>query len=207
MISLIGKKIGMTQIFTENGTLVPVTVLKFDPNYVVGQRDENKDGYSAVVLGTGEIKEKRVTKPYKGQFPEGVSPQRHLQEFKEYTKEVAVGDTIGVDVFENTVFVDVCGLSKGKGYQGVMKRHGFGGGRSTHGSKFHRANGSTGMAAYPSKVNKGTKMAGRMGADRVTVQNLKIVQIDTENQLLLVRGAVPGARNSMVVVSAAKKKN
>lgn len=207
MVSLIGKKVGMTQVFTENGTLVPVTVIKFDPNYVVGQRTAEKNGYAAVVIGADSVKEQRATKPYKGQFPEGIGPLRHVMEFRNFSQEVAVGDELGVNLFENTVFVDVIGTSKGKGFQGVMKRHGFGGGRKTHGSKFHRANGSTGMAAYPAKVFKGTKMAGRMGGDTVTVQNLRIVQIDVDNQVMLVRGAVPGARNTTVVVSAAKKKN
>ncbi len=207
MASLIGKKVGMTQVFTENGTLVPVTVLQFETNYVVAQRLEEKDGYSAVVLGSGSMKEKSVSQPYKGQFPEGVAPVKRLQEFRDFGAEVTVGDQLGVDVFQDVVYVDVAGVSKGKGYQGVMRRHGFGGGRKTHGSKFHRANGSTGMAATPSRVLKGTKMAGRMGSDNVTVQNLRIEQIDTENQLILVRGAVPGSRNSTVVVSAAKKKN
>ncbi|AFG36655.1 50S ribosomal protein L3 [Spirochaeta africana] len=207
MVSLIGKKIGMTQVFTEDGTLVPVTVLQFDPNYVVGRRTPEKNGYEAVVIGSGAVKEQRATKPYAGQFPEGVGVLRHVMEFRVFDAEVSVGDELNVDLFENVVHVDVAGISKGKGFQGVMKRHGFGGGRKTHGSKFHRANGSTGMAAYPSKVLKGTKMAGRMGGDNVTVQNLRIVQIDAENRVMLVRGAVPGARNSMVVVSAAKKKN
>lgn len=207
MVSLIGKKVGMTQVFTENGTLIPVTVLKFDPNYVVGQRTQEKNGYEAVVIGAESVKEQRATKPYAGQFPKNIGPLRHVMEFRTFDKEVSVGDELNVDLFENIVFVDIAGTSKGKGFQGVMKRHGFGGGRATHGSKFHRANGSTGMAASPSKVHKGTKMAGRMGSDHVTVQNLRIVQIDVENRMMLVRGAVPGARNSMVVVSAAKKKN
>lgn len=207
MVSLIGKKIGMTQVFTENGTLVPVTVLQFDSNYVVGQRTPEKNGYSAVIIGAEKVKEQRATKPYIGQFPDEIGPLRNVLEFRDFGKEVAVGDELGLDLFENSVYVDVVGTSKGKGFQGVMKRHNFGGGRKTHGSKFHRANGSTGMAASPSKVHKGTKMAGRMGGDNVTVQNLKIVQVDHENRVMLVRGAVPGTRNSMVVVSTAKKKN
>jgi large subunit ribosomal protein L3 len=127
-------------------------------------------------------------------------------EFREFDQECAVGDSLSVDMFTDVSYVDVVGESKGKGYQGVMKRHGFGGGRKTHGSKFHRANGSTGMAAWPSRVIKGTKMPGRMGGARTTVQNLRVVRVDAENQALLVRGAVPGKNNSYVVVSPAKKK-
>ena len=152
------------------------------------------------------LKTARVTKPRLGQFPDGVEPRRTLVEFRDFGRDVEIGQSLGVDTFSDVGFVDVIGQSKGKGYQGVMKRHGFGGGRKTHGSKFHRANGSTGMAAWPSKVIKGTKMAGRMGADRTTVLNLRVVRIDEENQLLLVRGAVPGKTNATVRVRPAIKR-
>ncbi len=206
MIGLIGKKVGMTQVFDETGVVTPVTVLKVDPNVVVAQRTEEKDGYNAVVLGSGEMKETRTTKPYAGQFKGETAPQRRLVEFRDFDGEVEIGQTFGADLFVEVPFVDVIGTSKGKGTQGVMKRWGFGGGRATHGSKFHRENGSTGMAAWPSKVIKGLKMSGRMGNERVTVQNLRIVKVDAEKQVVLVKGAVPGRKNSFVVLQKAKKK-
>lgn len=207
MLGLIGKKVGMTQVFDEFGELMPVTVIRVEPNLVVDQRTLEKNGYSAIVLGASEVKASRVTAPVRGQFEKnGVDPRRHVVEMRDFDRDCAVGDTLGVELFENAAFVDVIGTSKGKGYQGVMKRHGFGGGRKTHGSKFHRANGSTGMAAWPSRVIKGTKMPGRMGGDRRTVQNLRIVSIDAEQQMILVNGAVPGSRDSYVIVQASKKK-
>jgi large subunit ribosomal protein L3 len=206
MIGLIGKKIGMTQIFEDNGKLVPVTVIKIEPNVVVRTKAVEKDGYAAVVLGAFDKKESRVSRPVLGQYPEGVSPKSMMCEMRDFDKPCEPGETFGVDLFEEIPFVDVVGTSKGKGYQGVMKRHGFRGGRKTHGSKFHRANGSTGMAAWPSRVIKGTKMAGRMGGARTTAQNLKVVKVDPESGTLVVRGAVPGANNGYVLVSGAKKK-
>ena len=206
MFGLIGKKVGMTQIFDDTGRLVPVTVLSLADNVVVGRRTVENDGYDAVVLGAEVVKAARVTKPRLGQFPDGVEPRRALIEFRDFGLDVEIGQTLGVDVFNDVTFVDVIGRSKGKGYQGVMKRHGFGGGRKTHGSKFHRTNGSTGMAAWPSKVIKGTKMAGRMGNDRTTVLNLRVVRIDAAQQLLLVRGAVPGKTNATVRVRPAIKR-
>ena len=205
MISLIGKKVGMTQVFSENGELVPVTVVKFESNIVVAQRETTKDGYEAVVMGTVETKESKVSKPVAGQFKE-VAPQKHVMEFRGFDKECKVGDSFGVELLEGLSFVDVTGTSKGKGYQGVMKRHGFGGGRATHGSKFHREAGGTGMATYPGRVIKNTKMAGRMGNDKKTVQNLELVKVDAEMQIALIKGAVPGKRGSLVVVRNAKKK-
>ena len=205
MISLIGKKVGMTQVFNENGELVPVTVVKFESNVVVAQREAAKDGYDAVVMGTIETKESKVTKPVAGQFKD-VTPQKHVMEFRGFDKECAVGDSFGVELLDGISFVDVTGTSKGKGYQGVMKRHGFGGGRATHGSKFHREAGGTGMATYPGRVIKNTKMAGRMGSDKKTVQNLEIVKVDAEMQIALIKGAVPGKRGGLVVVRNAKKK-
>jgi large subunit ribosomal protein L3 len=205
MLGLIGKKVGMTQVFDEAGQMVPVTVIQIEPNLVVEKRTPERNGYSAVLLGAGAVGRDRATKPYLGQFGEHEARHR-LVEFREFDQECAVGDSLSVDMFTDVSYVDVVGESKGKGYQGVMKRHGFGGGRKTHGSKFHRANGSTGMAAWPSRVIKGTKMPGRMGGARTTVQNLRVVRVDAENQALLVRGAVPGKNNSYVVVSPAKKK-
>lgn len=206
MLGLIGKKVGMTQVYDEQGTMTPVTVIKFEDNVVVGNRSVEKDGYEACVLGTVDKKSKKVTKPYGGQFPEGIEPKQFLYEMRDFDLESEIGTKYGVELFEALKFVDVIGTTKGKGYQGVMKRHGFSGGRATHGSKFHRANGSTGMAAYPSRVIKGTKMPGRMGGERKTVQNLKIVRVDAEKQIILVKGAIPGTRDSVVLVRRAKKK-
>lgn len=206
MLALIGKKIGMTQVFDDIGRLTPVTVIKIDKNVVIGQRTQEKNGYEACILGAFETKESKLSKPVVGQFSEGVAPQKELFEVRDFEKEYKVGDAFGVELFENLPFVDVEGTSKGKGYQGVMKRHGFGGGRKTHGSKFHRAPGSTGNSADPSKTVKGRKMPGRMGADSVTVQNLQVVKIDVDKQVLLVKGAVPGRRNSTVMVKSANKK-
>ncbi len=205
MLGLIGKKVGMTQVFDERGVLTPVTVIKIEDNIVVADRNEEKNGYNAKVIGSIDIKEKHVTKPYKGQFGE-LPPKRYLKEIRDFDMEVSVGDLMGVSLFKDFTHVDIEGTSKGKGYQGVMKRHGFGGGRSTHGSKFHRGLGGTGMAATPSRVQKGSKMPGRMGGAKTSVQNLRIVKIDEEKQVLMVKGAVPGPRDGMVIVKKAKKK-
>jgi len=206
MIGLIGKKIGMTQVFNENGVLTPVSVIKFEDNFVVDERVPERDGYSACLLGSEEMKKSRVSKPYAGQFKNGVKPQKHLYEIRDFDADFELGQKLGVELFAQAHYVDVIGTSKGKGYQGVIKRHNFGGGRKTHGSKFHRAPGSTGMAAWPSKVQKGKKMPGRMGGAKTTVQNLFVVSVDEENQLLLVEGAIPGPRNGIVYVKSAKKK-
>ena len=207
MIGLVGIKMGMTQVFDENGEVVPVTVVRVDPHTVVNCKTEEKEGYNAVVLGTGSIKKERASRPYSGQFKGDLEVTRHLFEVQNFEKDVKVGDVLGVDLFNDTFFVDITGTSKGKGTQGVMKRWGFSGGRATHGSKFHRENGSTGMAAWPSRVLKGTKMSGQMGNERVTVQNLRVVKVDPEKQLVLVKGAVPGRRNSMVLLRNARKKS
>lgn len=206
MIGLLGIKKGMTQIFSENGEVIPVTVVQVDPHIVVGRKTEKEGGYNAVVLGSGKIKEKHLSKSYAGQFGEGIEPQRNLFELRDFDKDVKVGDVLNVDLFSDVLFVDVTGTSKGKGTQGVMKRWGFKGGRATHGSKFHRENGATGMAAWPSKVIKGTKMSGQMGNERVTVQNIRVVRVDPEKQLILVKGAVPGQKNGLVLLRNARKK-
>jgi large subunit ribosomal protein L3 len=206
MIGLIGKKIGMTQVFDETGRLIPVTVIEFAPNLVVGKKTTEKDGYNAVVIGVNEMKKIQITKPYAGQFPEGIAPTKILQEMRDYEKEVAVGDKLGAASLEGIRFVDVTAISKGKGFQGVMKRWNFGGGRSTHGSKFHREPGSTGQRTYPHKTFKNVKLPGRMGRERVTVQNLRVVRVDAENSMMLIRGAVPGPRSCTVVVRDAVKK-
>lgn len=200
MIGLIAEKVGMTQVFDENGVLTPVTVVKVDENTVVGERTAEKNGYNAIVLGYGDIKKNKVTKPYAGQFAEGIEPTKKLIEIRDYEIECKAGDKLGIEVFADIDMVDVIGTSKGKGFQGVMKRHNFGGGRATHGSKFHRQNGGIGMSSTPSKILKGLKMAGRMGSDRVTVQNLKVVKVDAEKKVILIAGAVPGAAKSLVLV-------
>lgn len=207
MVGLIGKKLGMTQVFDAEGQLTPVTVIQIEPNVVIASRTIEKDGYSAVVLGALEQKASRVSKPVAGQFKSEVTPKKHVLEIRDFDKECNVGETIGVEIFDGHRYLDVVGTSKGKGYQGVIKRHGFSGGRDTHGSKFHRAHGSTGNNTFPARVFKGSKMAGRMGGDRKTIQNLRVVMIDRDKQVVLVKGAVPGSRNSMVVVSNAKKKS
>ena len=205
MIGLIAEKVGMTQVFDESGVLTPVTVIKVDENTVVGERTAEKNGYSAVVLGYGDIKKKHVTKPYAGQFAEGIEPRKKLVEFRDFELECKPGDKLGIEGFADIDTVDVIGTSKGKGYAGVMKRHNFGGGRATHGSKFHRQNGGVGMSSTPGKLMKGLKMAGRMGSDRVTVQNIKVVKVDAEKKVILIAGAVPGSAKSLVLVRKAIK--
>ena len=206
MLGLMARKVGMTQVFDETGSLVPVTVVRIEPNVVIAQKTEEKDGYKAVVLGVDELKQSRVSKPYAGQFPESISPKKTMREFRDFEKEVAPGDKLGAEIFEGVRYVDVTGVSKGKGFQGVMKRWGFHGGRAAHGSKFHREPGSTGQSTYPHKSFKNVKLPGRMGRERVTTLSLRVVKVDTEKQLVLIRGAVPGVNKGLVVVRAAVKK-
>jgi large subunit ribosomal protein L3 len=206
MLGLIGKKIGMTQVFDDGGVLTPVTVISVEPNVVVGKKTDEAHGYSSIVLGCADKKKNRVTKAYAGQFAENIPPKKILREMRNFSKEVSVGDVLGVELFEATRFVDVTATSKGKGFQGVMKRWGFHGGRSTHGSKFHREPGSTGQCTYPGHSFKNIKMPGRMGGDVCTAQNLRVVKIDAEKKVILVRGAVPGARNCILVIKSAVKK-
>ncbi len=207
MLGLIGKKIGMTQVFDELGVLTPVTVIKIDENVVVGEKTEEQNGYTSVVLGSvDETKRRRLTKPVVGQFPEGIAPKRFVKEMRDFDLDVEVGKSLDVNVFAEVGFVDVIGTSKGKGFQGAMKRHNFKGGRATHGSKFHRGLGGTGAAANPSRVFKGTKMPGHMGDEQKTVQNLKVVRVDAEKGIMLVKGAVPGPRQGLVIVRKAKKR-
>ena len=206
MKGLIAKKVGMTQVFDDNGNLTPVTVIHVEPNTVIATKTEEKCGYNAVVLGFEDMKAKNVTKPYAKQFPENVTPKRHLKEFRDFDGEVKVGDQIGVELFDKVRFIDVTATSKGKGFQGVMKRWGFHGGRATHGSKFHREAGGTGCCTTPGHTLKNIKMPGHMGCDRVTVQNLKVVKVDPELKVLMVRGAVPGTKDSTLIVKAAVKK-
>ena len=200
---LIGKKVGMTQLFQEDGTVVPVTVLEAGPCVVVQQRTVERDGYEAVQLGLVDAKAaKRANKPQRGHHEKaGVPPTRMLREFRVSGDDgVKAGDTVLVDIFKDIDKVDVSGTSIGKGFQGVIKRHGFGGGRASHGSMHHRAPGSIGQSAWPSRVFPGMRGPGQMGAKRITVKNLKIVRIDEERNLLLVKGAVPGSKGSRVLI-------
>jgi len=185
MLGLLAKKVGMTQVFNETGNLVPVTVIRVDPNIVIALKTEEKDGYKAVVVGIDDVKAHRINKPYTGQFPENISPKKKIKELRDFEKEVAVGDSLGVEVLEGIRYVDVAGISKGKGFQGVVKRYGFGGGRKTHGSKFHREPGSTGQNTYPHRTFKNKKMPGRMGRENVTVLSLKVKNWIPKNSLFL----------------------
>ncbi len=203
--AIYGKKIGMTQIFAENDTVVPVTVILAEPNKVCQVKTTETDGYEAVQMGFGAIKPKKVNKPMAGHFAkQGTEPVRYLREVRvENAGEYKVGDLQTVAAFAEVKKVDVTGTSKGKGFAGVMKRHGFGGGPGYHGSHFHRAPGSIGQCATPSRVFKGVRMPGHMGCDTVTVKNLELVRIDEEQNLLLVKGAVPGGKNALVRVRMA----
>ncbi len=208
MKSIIGKKIGMMQLFDETGRAVPVTLVSAGPCTVTNIRTVDRDGYSAVQMGFGEIKEKKVKKPVAGFFAKNnLKPTRKLREFRaEDTSSFSVGQEIKADVFEAGQYVDVVGTSQGKGFAGAMKRHGFSGGPRTHGSMIHRqpcSNGATDAA----RVYKGTKKPGHMGAQRVTVQGLKIVRVDAEKNLLIIRGAIPGSQNGLVLIKESVKVN
>ncbi|MDR1446276.1 MAG: 50S ribosomal protein L3 [Treponema sp.] len=206
MLGLVAKKVGMTQIFDETGNLIPVTVLRFDPNVVIAQKTVEKDGYKALIVGIDDMKKNLITKPYRGQFPENLAPKKHIQELRDFEKKAEIGDSLGIEVFEGVRYVDVSGVSKGKGFQGVVKRWGFAGGHHTHGSKFHREPGSTGQSTYPHRTFKNVKLPGRMGREKVTVLSLRVVKIDPEKQLMMVRGAVPGINKGLLFVRSAVKK-
>ncbi len=201
---IIGKKIGMTQIFAEDGAALPATVLKAGPCVVVQQKTRARDGYDAVQLGLVEDKPARVTKPVAGQYARaGVPPTRVRREVVLDGDAPNEGEQVLVSLFEAGDQVDVTGISRGRGFQGVVKRHGFSGGGATHGSMFHRAPGSIGQSSYPSRVLKGMRGPGRMGGDRVTTRNLSVIQVDADNHQLVVRGAVPGAPGGYVVIRKA----
>tara|TARA_B100001245_G_C22869009_1_gene417897 strand:- start:142 stop:816 length:675 start_codon:yes stop_codon:yes gene_type:complete len=203
---IIGKKIGMTQLFSDDGMVQPATVIKAGPCVVVQAKTTARDGYEAVQLGLVEDKQPRVTKAVAGTYKKAkVSPTRIRREvaIDSSDKSPKPGDQVLVSIFESGDRVDVIGTSRGKGFQGVMKRHGFSGGRATHGSMFHRAPGSIGASSYPSRVIKGMKGPGRMGGQRVTVQGLQVLQVDTENNLLIVGGSIPGAPGTYIIVRKA----
>jgi len=229
MPGLLGKKIGMTSVFSADGKNVPCTVIEVGPCVVTQVKTVEKDGYAALQLGFEDKKEKHTTQPMQGHFKKagvtpkrhlaefkgfeveynlghfkkaGVTPKRHLAEFKGFEGEYNLGDSISVDFFTEADFVDIVGTSKGKGYQGVVKRHGFGGvGQATHGQHNRlRKPGSIGACSYPAKVFKGMRMAGHMGNERVTVQNLQVLKVIPENNLLLIKGSVPGSKGSIVLI-------
>ena len=203
MPGLLGKKIGMTSVFSAEGKNVPCTVIELGPCVVTQVKSVEKDGYNAVQLGFADAKEKNVSAPLKGHFAKaGVTPKRHLAEFTGFTQELNLGDTITVDLFADATYVDVIATSKGHGFQGVVKRHGFGGvGQSTHGQDDRlRKPGSIGACSYPAKVFKGMRMGGQMGGDRVTTQNLQVLKVIPEQNLLIIKGSVAGCKGSTVLI-------
>lgn len=203
---LIGKKLGMTQIYTPEGRFVPVTVVEVGPCRVAQAKTIEKDGYVAVQLAFRESKEKHLTKPLLGHFKKaGLGPHRHLREFRGGDAVMALGQAVGVDLFQKGELVHVSGTTKGKGFQGVIKRHKFSGGPASHGSMFHRAPGSIGSSSYPSRVLKNKKLPGQMGNKKRTVQNIEVIDVRMEENLLLLRGAVPGSRGGIVIVRKAVK--
>ena len=207
--AILATKVGMTQIFNEDGQLIPVTVLQAGPCVVTQVKTEENDGYAAVRVGYGEIREKLVNKLKKGHFDKaGVAAKRFVKEFRfENAAEYTVGQEIKTDIFTDGDHIDVTAVSKGKGFQGAIKRHGQSRGPMAHGSKYHRHAGSNGACSDPSKVFKGKHMPGHMGSKKITIQNLEVVRVDAENNLLLVKGSVPGPKKSLVTIKEAVKAN
>lgn len=208
MKNILGRKLGMTQIFTEDGTVIPVSVVEAGPLVVVQKKTIDKDGYNAIQVGFAEVKAARVNKPKKGHFDKAnVEYKRFLREIRvDNVDDFQIGQEIKADIFESGDMVDVTGTSKGKGTQGVIKRHGFGRGRMSHGSKFHRRPGGLSAGTYPGRVFKGHKMMGRMGNERVTIQNLQVVRVDADKNLILIKGAIPGPKKGLVSIKATVKK-
>lgn len=207
MVGIIGKKIGMTQVFDEEGVVTAVTVVEVNPMVVSQVKTVETDGYNAVQVASGEVKEKHVNGPRKGHFKKaGIAFKKHLKEFRvDNPTEYSLGQTISADIFSDGQKIDVTGISKGKGTAGPIKRHNQSRGPETHGSKYHRGGGSLGSSATPSRVIKGMPMAGRMGNEQVTVLNLEVVKVDAERNLILIKGAVPGPRNGRVIIRKAIK--
>lgn len=205
--AILGTKVGMTQIFKEDGTLLPVTVVKAGPCVVVQKKTVEGEGYNALQLGFGEIRAKLVNKPKAGHFKKaGVEPMRHLREFR--TDEVAdyeIGQVLKADVFAEGDKVDATGISKGRGFKGVIARHGQHRGPMSHGSRYHRRPGSMGACSYPGKVFKGKKLPGHTGVERVTIQNLEVVMVNAEKDMLLIKGAIPGANGQLVAIKKSVK--
>jgi large subunit ribosomal protein L3 len=206
-MGLIGKKLGMTQIFWEDGAAIPVTVIEAGPCVVIQKKTKKTDGYDAIQLGFGRRKEKKTTRPLQGHFKKADKGYfQFIREFRINTPDdYDVGQELKADIFGVGDRVDVIGTTKGKGFAGVIKRHGFHGGRATHGSMFHRAPGSIGASANPSRVFKGTKLPGHMGNQRKTVQNMTVVGVRADRNIILIKGAVPGARNGIVLIKNAVK--
>lgn len=203
---IIGKKLGMTQVFDDEGAAVGVTAIEVEPSVIVQVKTKTKEGYDAIQLGYGRKKQKNITKPLQGHFKKADKGFfRKLKEFKTDDGKYEIGQEITADIFKAGDFVDVVGTSKGKGFAGVVKRHGFRGGRATHGSMFHRAPGSIGASADPSRVFKGTRMGGHLGSVRKTIQNLQIWQVRPDRNLLLLKGSIPGSKNGFVLIKQAKK--
>jgi large subunit ribosomal protein L3 len=208
MLGLLGKKLGQTRLFDAAGNVVPVTVVLAGPNRVVQCKTMETDGYQAVQLGFEDQKESRVTRPQAGHFKKhGGTPVKRLREFRDFPLEVKPGDTLSASVFAEGDYVDAIGITKGKGFEGVVKRYGFGGGNITHGAKgWHRRPGAIGQRLFPGNVRRGMKMPGHMGQRRRTVQNLLVVKVRSEENLLLIRGAIPGAAGDYVVIRESKKR-
>lgn len=206
---ILGRKIGMTQLFSDNGEVIPVTVIEAEPNVVLQKLTTENNGYEAIQIGYAEERQSRVNKPQKGHAEKAnTTPKRYVREIRNANlDEYEVGQAISVDIFQAGEKIDVTGTSKGKGFQGNIKRHNHSRGPSSHGSHFHRAPGSIGGATDPGRVFKGMKLPGHMGAKQVTIQNLEVVKVDTERNLLLVKGNVPGARKSIIKITSAVKGN
>lgn len=206
MKGILGKKLGMTQIFTEEGIVVPVTVVEAGPNVVTQVKTVEKDGYNAIQVGFEDAKEKSLNKPQKGHLAAANVLKKHLKEFRvDAVEEFTVGQEIKADLFAAGEKIDVTGTSKGKGFQGPIKRHGQSRGPESHGSRYHRRPGSMGACSFPGRVFKNKKLAGHMGSVKVTVQNLEVVKVDTDKNLILVKGAIPGPKGSMVTIKEAVK--
>ena len=206
MKGILGKKLGMTQIFTEEGIVVPVTVVEAGPNVVTQVKTVEKDGYNAIQVGFEDAKEKSLNKPQKGHLAAANVLKKHLKEFRvDAVEEFTVGQEIKADLFAAGENIDVTGTSKGKGFQGPIKRHGQSRGPESHGSRYHRRPGSMGACSFPGRVFKNKKLAGHMGSVKVTVQNLEVVRVDADKNLILVKGAIPGPKGSMVTIKEAVK--
>ncbi len=207
MIGLIGKKLGHSRVYDSTGRIVPVTIVLAGPNRVLQIKTVESDGYKAVQLGFGEQKESRLTKPLAGHIRKsGSPPVRHIREFRDFTLDIKLGDTVKPSIFAPGDFVDAIGVTKGRGFEGVMKRHGFRGGDMTHGAKgFHRRAGAIGQRLFPGTVRRGLKMPGHMGQVRRTVQNLEIVQVREAENLLLIKGSIPGSEGDYVIIRESKK--
>ncbi|MBU5678128.1 50S ribosomal protein L3 [Alkaliphilus sp. MSJ-5] len=207
MKGLIGRKIGMTQMFDEIGLVIPVTVIEIESNVVTQVKTIEKDGYNALQVGHGDVREKNINKPQKGHLDKaGVGPKRTLQEFRvESTEGFTAGQELKADLFKAGDKVDVSGVSKGKGFQGTIKRHNQSRGPMSHGSRYHRGPGSMGAASYPARVFKGKNLPGHMGSENVTIQNLEVVKVDVERNLLIVKGAVPGPKKGLITINESIK--